>query len=175
VNAPLDELYFQWLYGQVADPNVEDPSKTYWDILRRLFTKEFVWFVPYDGNRIEDGKDLRQEFIAECTLGHVELSWLRIGCSMLELMIGLSRRLSFVAEGEPLSWFWRLMENIDLLGYNDAHRIPKSQVDNILNRVIWRTYDYNGEGGLFPLAYSTEDQRKVELWKQLNAYVLERF
>jgi hypothetical protein len=92
---------------------------------------------------------------------------------MLELLIGLSRRLSFVADGEPFDWFWQLMENLGLEKYNDNTVIPEKEVDGILDEVIWRTYKRNGSGGLFPLRKATEDQRDVELWYQLSAYLLE--
>jgi hypothetical protein len=46
-----------------------------------------------------------------------------------------------------------------------------SVVDEILERVIGRTYRPDGRGGFFPLRYAEKDQREVELWYQLNAYV----
>ena len=48
-------------------------------------------------------------------------------------------------------------------------------VADAMAAIIWRTYDSNGYGGLFPLRNPREDQRKVELWYQLNAYLLEQF
>jgi hypothetical protein len=178
---PLDELYFQWLYSQVGDPRIKNPNRTYWKLLLQLYKKEFIWFVPNDDNRIEDGKDLRYEFVDAAELQDVDLDWVRLGCSMLELLIGLSRRLAFEAEGEPRDWFWHLIENLGLIlitdkrmqnedfarGYNDL-------IDLVLDRVIYRTYGPDGNGGLFPLRHTQNDQRKVELWYQLSEYVLER-
>lgn len=92
---------------------------------------------------------------------------------MLELMIALSRRLSFEDDGEPRNWFWQLMENLGLERYNDHTPIPERAVDELLNGVIWRTYKRNGAGGLFPLKRASEDQRNVEIWYQLCAYLLE--
>lgn len=173
MSKPLDELYFQWLYKQVGDASLTDPSKTYWGMLRQFYTTEFVWFVPNDDNRIEDGKDLRQEFVDELELTDVDPSWMQLGCSMLELMVGLSRRLSFAAEGEPRDWFWQLVKNLGLHRFNDRRKYPNKVVEEALGHVIWRTYEHTGLGGLFPLNNSHEDQRDVELWYQLCAYVLE--
>lgn len=169
----LDELYFSWLYDQVAEPSVSDPTKTYWNILRILYKTEFIWIVPNDHNRLEDGKDLRIEFVDQSGLTAVDLDWMNLGCSVLELMIGLSRRLAFEGEGEPRDWFWHLMENLGLHLYNDRRRIPKTRVKEILDRLIWRNYHYDGVGGFFPLKNPYEDQRKVEIWYQMNAYLLE--
>jgi hypothetical protein len=179
ISPPLDELYFTWLYSQVDSVEISNPSRTYWRMLRQLYTKEFVWSIPNDDNRAEDGKDLRREFINEEGLDDIDQAWLDLGCSMLELLIGLSRRLSFQDDGEPRSWFWQLIENLGLERYNDNALIREEEIyeilDEILNEVIRRTYKRNGSGGLFPLKRATEDQREVELWYQLSAYLLEKY
>jgi hypothetical protein len=173
-NQPLDERYFVWLYAQVADPDIENPSLTYWKILKVLFTREFTWIIPNDDNRSEDGKALRFEFMQDLLLDEVDEDWMDLGCSMLELMVGLSRRLAFEADGEPHYWFWRLMENLGLQRYSDNRRLLRRRIDAVLDTVIQRTYKPNGEGGFFPLRETDQDQRQVELWYQLSAYVLEQ-
>lgn len=175
MSEPLDELYFTWLYEQVADPEIVDRSLTYWKVLRVLYTKEFVCRVPNDENRQEDGKALRFEFllIHEIDVGDVDPDWLELGCSVLELMVGLSRRLEFLADGEPHFWFWQLMKNLGLSQYNDSRRLPRRRIDDILERLIDRRYESSGLGGLFPLQEPPKDQRKVEIWDQLSAYILE--
>lgn len=173
MNEPLDELYLVWLYSQVADTEVVDPSMTHWKLLKQLYTREFVSLVPNDENRLEDGRDLRLEFMDELDVDNVDREWSELGCSMLELMVGLSRKLAFEAEGEPHYWFWHLMDNIGLQKYYDNRRLPRKHVDDVLDRVIYRTYDSDGRGGFFPLDHPRKDQRKVELWYQMSAYVLE--
>lgn len=171
----LDELYLTWLYRQVANPESASPSKTYWNLLTAMFKKEFVWFIPNDDNRVEDGRYLRCEFIEDLGLDEsdVDPDWMDLGCSMLEMMIGLSRRLSFQDEGEPCDWFWILVNNLDLR-YSDRNKFPAEAVEEVLDNVIWRTYEPDGKGGLFPLRHPDRDQRDVELWYQLNSYLLER-
>ena len=173
MSKPLDERYFVWLYDQVGDSKARNPARTYWRVLKQLFTKEFVWIVPNDDNRIEDGKVLRNEFVEKFRY-EVDDNWMKLGCSMLELLIGLSRRLAFECEGEPRDWFWHLMNNIglDKLNCNDLVALP-DYVDSAMEKVIWRTYHSNGRGGLFPLNNPHDDQRGVEIWYQLNAYILE--
>lgn len=170
---PLDDLYLTWLYSQVGSVKERNPSRTYWKILRQLYTKEFVWIIPNDDNRAADGQDLRQEFLKDENLQNVDPNWVHLGCSMLELLVGLSRRLSFEDDGEPRAWFWQLMENLGLEQYNDHTPIPEVDVDECLNTVIWRTYKRNGAGGLFPLKRARKDQREVEIWFQMCAYLLE--
>jgi len=169
----LDDLYLPWLYAQVSSVKLRSPARTYWSLFRHLYTKEFVWLIPNDDNRVEDGRSLRYEFLDELNIEDEDPEWMDLGCSMLELMIGLSRRLSFEAEGEPREWFWKLLDNLELSHCNDKIPYPREVVNEILDGVIWRTYDRNGRGGLFPLKRSVRDQRDVELWYQLSAYLLD--
>jgi hypothetical protein len=171
---PLDELYFKWLYSQVGSVRIKNTSRTHWKLLRQLYTKEFVWIIPNDDNRAEDGRDLRYEFIEKEELDYVDPNWLDLGCSMLEMLIGLSRRLAFESEGKPSDWFWHLLKNLKLNDYTDDSDLPYDKVDDTLNRIIWRTYSRTGNGGLFPLRKPNKDQRDVEIWYQLCAYLLER-
>lgn len=176
MNAPLDELYLTWLYSQVGSVKLKNPARTHWSLLKQLLDTKFVWLVPNDDNRCEEGIDLRYEFINEREIRNPDQAWLDLECSMLELLLVLARHLSFEADGEVSDWFWHLIETLDLMQYNDfkyPDRGCKEVIDRTVNRVIFRHYDADGRGGLFPLRHPTRDQRKVELWFQLNAYLLE--
>lgn len=172
---PPDEAYLRWLYGQVAPVSARNRNKTYWTLFGQLYSKEFVWDVPNDDNRVVDGLALRYEFIYEKGL-QVDREWLHLGCSMLEMLIALSRRLAFEAEGQPRAWFWQLLQNVHLDTYTDAIVVSDKQreeIDEVLENIIWRRYDYDGNGGLFPLKHAHQNQRKVELWYQMSAYLLQ--
>jgi hypothetical protein len=170
---PLDELYFTWLYSKVGSVKVANPSKTYWALLRKLFTKEFVWIVANDDNRAEDGRDLRREFMEDEEIASVDDDWMRLGCSMLELLIALSRRLEFEAGWSVKHWFWVLIENLNLHLYSDDVPLPEQEVDDILDCVIWRTYADDGTGGLFPVKHYTQPLPDMEIWYQMCAYLIE--
>lgn len=171
----LEEQYFRWLYHQIDDSESENPAETYWKLARQLHEKEFVWIIPHDDNRIEDGRELRYTFAYE-TEQRLTPEWHSFPVSVLEVLIGLSHRLSFQLDETPQYWFWKLIWNLDLSRCTDKRYPPavRRGVDEILDRVIWRTYEYSGEGGLFPLDDPHEDQRRVELWDQMSAYVIER-
>lgn len=173
---PLDELYFKWLYRQVASDRLKDPTRTYWGLLSLLFSKEYVWLVPNDDNRVEDGRDLRSEFLREQGIEDVDEDWMGLGCSFLEMLIGLSRRCAFEADGRSKDWFWHLLGNLNLVAFSDAYLRTKKQrqyVNDVMDAVTWRTYRSSGLGGIFPLRRPKEDQREVELWYQLSCYLLE--
>lgn len=175
MSAFLDERYFEWLYRQVSSVEARNPRRTYRNLLHIMYTKEMVWLVPNDDNRLEDGKDLRPVFFEDewipkrCRDSH----WLSLECSFLEFMVALSMRLEFETDVSVKEWFWHLIDNLGLTRFNDRANFDRDDVEVILDRVIWRTYAYNGAGGLFPLVYPERDQTQIEIWYQLSAYVLE--
>lgn len=175
--ATLDERYLSWLYSQVASVKTRHRHRTFWNLFRQMHETIFVAIVPHDENRIADGRDLRYEWLRENEDEQGDPEWMRAPCSMLELFIVLSRALSFEMDDKMEPWFWHLMEELDLEQFNDRNYNESAQevITNTLDRVIWRQYEPNGQGGLFPLRDSARDQRKVELWYQLNAYLIEQF
>lgn len=161
----LDVEYYEWLIEQVDIPN----GKSYRELFELMHNKEFVWTVPNDDNRVQDGSDLRYEFGNE---SHPNLALEFV--TMLEVLVSLSRRVAFTAGGRADKWAWRLLKNLRLHKMFDP--IPSMKVEivnDILDEVIWRTYDSSGRGGFFPLNNPMEDQRQVEIWYQMNKYVIE--
>lgn len=136
----------------------------------------FVAIVAYDENRSADGKDLRGEFLDYVGEDAPE-SWSSYPCTMLELFVVLARKLAFEMDEEDSYWFRHLLENVRLDGYDDESFKPEDAfvIAQTLYFIIWRKYDKRGSGGLFPLKEPPCDQRDVELWYQLNAYLLERY
>src|SRR5687768_4397946 len=164
----LDDLYLAWLYEQVVRPQ----RLTYWSLLRQLYKIEFTWFVPNDGNRAEDGKDLRHEW--QDRLGiPVDPDWMKLPCSFLEMLVALSRRMEFEAEESPEYWFFDLLENLGFQGYHDNSGYSRNDVTRQVQIVLDRQYDKNGRGGLFPIIDTSKDQRRVELWYQMSEYLLQ--
>ena len=168
--APWARAYFNWLVPQVQEHGHQ--RHTYEDVLMLLHTKEFVWFVPNDHNRLEDGAQLRLEFLHEADAP--DFVTLDFPVSVLEVLVALSRRLEFQAEGTPEGWAWQLMVNLGLDKMTDPLSTRKARkVDDILETLIWRTYDADGTGGFFPLAWPQDDQTKIEVWYQMHSYVIE--
>jgi hypothetical protein len=163
MNEPLDELFFEWLCEQV-----HARERDMW-ILEMMYLKEFTWFIPNDDNRLMEGVSQRELFLEERQLKNA-WEWTQLGCSFLELMLAVARELSFLTQRELPSCFWELMRNLGLAEPTATRR----DVNHAMNKVINRTYSYSGEGGLFPLEHPHEDQRKVEIWYQMQAYLIER-
>lgn len=167
-----DVRYLTWLYNQVSDVGTRKGPDTFWKLIEQLSAIEFAWFVPNDDNRATDGRELRREWAVE-EGADVDSDWLEVGCSFLEMLIGLTRHLEFTGGFDAEWWFWKLMNNLDLTGFTDESNFDPQEVEDITSRVIWRTYNRRGVGGLFPLERSRKDQRKVEIWYQLCEYLLQ--
>src|SRR5690606_37427786 len=122
-----DDRYLEWLYGLVASVRNRNPSRTYWQLFRQLYSKEFVWLVPNDDNRALDGKDLRSEYL-EMSSDEVDQEWLNLECSMLEMLIALARRAAFEDSRSPVEWFGEFLKNLGLDSATDAgydkHPVP---------------------------------------------------
>ena len=175
-NPSLDQRYFEWLYQKVAPLNDRNPAHTYFHLLEQLYKREFVSRVPNDDNRAEDSRELRWEFLGEYDIPEEIRHWAMMDASMLEVFIALGERMAFSSEGAPSYWFWHVLDNLGLMEFQDAYYTDRAYaiIEGILDRVIHRTYSPNGQGGMFPLRHPRGDQRHVELWYQMSAYLLEK-
>lgn len=175
-NAEVTYKYYFWLCELVrGDVN-------YSNLMRTLHAKPFFWSVPNDDNRAFEGKELRCKFCHDCNI-YYDYSQYDMAASMLELIIGLAYRCESIMSDQADShemrwWFWKILSNVRLELYDDdmwKETNADSVVDAKLNKIIERGYERNGNGGLFPLKRNKKDQRKVELWYQLNAYLVENY
>ena len=178
-----EHKYFLWLYHQIGVLSDSDPNRSHQLLAEQLHRTPFRWSIPNDDNRGLDGADLRERFADEFAID-VREPWAQGPCSMLEMLISLAERMDHAASGLGLEdsaegWFWRLLENADLAGATDAEYLDREghtrkSVEYTLDRILSRLYRYDGDGGLFPLQDQQSDQREVEVWYQMNAYLMEK-
>jgi hypothetical protein len=179
MNDRLYEMYYSWLCELIR---VKQDNKSYWLLANALHEKEFKYFVPNDDNRAYEGKNLREKF---CDENNIEYAYdeFPVEVSMLEVIIALAYRCESImademAGREMYEWFWKILENAGLDLYDDGafygHH-GNTEVNEILNKIINREYRRDGKGGLFPLKRTNKDQRKVELWYQMNEYLVENY
>ena len=101
--------------------------------------------------------------------------WMELDCSMLEMLIALARRVSFESYSTATDWFWCMIQNLELGKYtDDIYEVSiMEEVEEALKNLNARNYGADGSGGLFPLRKPAMDQRRVEIWYQMQAYLLE--
>jgi hypothetical protein len=169
----IEHVYFEWLTGHINFNHGRPNGKTYVDLMGLLHNKEFIWIVANDDNRLEDAEALRHEFISDegitrpgGLLDH------QPPLSVLEIIVSLSVRCAFADGGNAQDWAWTLIKNLDLHRMSDPlSRMDVEEVDDILDTLIYRNYDPDGSGGFFPLNHPQVNQKEVELWYQMNAYI----
>ena len=174
--------YFDFLCSIVD----RDRMKKKEELLSVLHSIDFYALIPNDDNRGEDGKQLRDRFVDEEGLQTLSLGqWTRLDiptgpCTVLEMLIGLSYRLEFETEQSQWEkttdeWFWILIDNLGLLGIYSRENLSAGDVHSIVKIFLDRRYGSDGSGGLFPLKDPQKDQRRVEIWYQMSAYVIENY
>ncbi len=181
-DSSFEYRYFKYLCSIVG---ADSPGNgQYWNMLHYLHRMEFYWIIDRDENRARDGEQLRVRFFYENNKYETDYEdILNRPCSVLEMLVALAIRIENDAmagweEDSPdrtSEWFWLMIRNLDILDCTDQHysmRIEEKIRHNV-DKMLERNYERNGFGGLFPLRNPAEDQRKVEIWYQMQAYFLE--
>lgn len=172
---PANDPYFQWLCKKVGVTE-RKPYRKMMELLHELI---FRPTNEMDGNRANDGLMLRVEFMQR--YGEYGSATNRGACTILEFLIGLAKRMSFLMgeEGQPSKteyYFWCLIRNLRLIKLDDEKYDDMNGeffIEEAIQRVMDRTYDSNGDGGLFPLHSMDYDQRNADIWYQMQAWLNE--
>lgn len=166
--------YYDWLIAKIMGDREysEDVAHLLW----YMFEREFTWVIDRDQNRAADGVALRDEYFDESGVSEAIQDDLAVRpCSFLEFLIGISSRFSSQfcdPDDQKVDLcFWELMENANLV-----EKLGKvgQNFDEKIDVILERKYDKDGTGGLFPLRKPAKNQRSVEIWYQLQAYLMEK-
>lgn len=174
----LNNAYFEWMYQLVCGIAPNPNKSSYRKLLFRLHDIDFDYTIAMDGNRAEDGINLRYRFGDECSYPDTLIaSYLDVRpCSVLEMLIALAIRCEEHIMCDPdignrtKEWFWSMIENLGLTSMHDSN-FDKYYVDEIVERFLNREYKRNGEGGLFTVKHCKRDLRSVEIWYQMSWYL----
>lgn len=172
----LNNAYFEWMYQLVCDER--DSEMSYRKLLYLLHDMDFNYTIPMDGNRAEDGTDLRYRFGYENAYdGPIIAAYLDDRpCSVLEMMVALAIRCEEHIMCDPDigdrtgQWFWNMIDNLGLGDMNDEG-FYKNYAERVIQKFLNREYKRNGEGGLFTVKHYRKDLRLVEIWYQMCWYL----
>ena len=167
--------YFQWLYDWASEGRYH-PTISFKKLLTHLHKTEFIYLLPKDQNRAEDGENLRWRFAMDIRDSDEStdyiLKCLDGPCSVLEMMVALAIRCEEDYMDDPLygdrssQWFWEMIVNLNLGSMVDGS-YDRRYVDDVLHRFLYRKYEPDGRGGLFRVRNCNEDMRKLEIWYQM--------
>lgn len=167
----MQNEYFEWMCSLVAGKKRDQR------LLMHLHDVAFVYIIPMDGNRAEDGIELRYRFGRENGYDErIVAAYLDDrDCSVLEMMIALAFRCEDVmydpdAGDQTTRWFWTMIDSLGLSNMSDEH-YNKQYVDATIDILLNRQYERNGEGGLFTVKNCDVDMRSIEIWYQMSRYL----
>lgn len=173
----LNNLYFDWLC-QIVFKEGYSKNLSYHKLMHFLHDTEFTYLLDMDGNRYEDGVDMRYRFGYEHNYPSSMIAdYLDYrGCSVLEMLIALSIRLEEHIMDNPDvgnrtgQWFWNMIVNLGLHSMDDT-RFDEVRANDIIRRFLDRAYEPDGTGGLFKIEGNDQDLRTVEIWYQACWYL----
>lgn len=180
IREDLNDEYLAWMYDLVCDERYSK-SNRYRKLFDHLYNREFTYTHPMDGNRFEDGVNLRYRFGYEKGIDDRTISTYLdyCPCSILEMMIALSLRVeeNIMTNSEVGNrvgqWFWQMIVNLELGGMKDSKYDPQ-YVDERLDIFLNREYNRDGTGGaLFHIHDPKRDMRTADIWYQINWYLAE--
>lgn len=173
----IEDEYFEWLCSLVTKQRFAK-GVSYRSLLLHLHSAPFIYIMPMDRNRSEDGFDLRRRFSVDQGFEPEYLSsYLDCEhCSVLEMMIALAIRCEETimldgAYGDRTGqWFWNMVTSLGLGSMTDDI-YDYDYVEDAIKNFIYRKYKPDGRGGLFTVRGCDEDLREVEIWIQLLWYL----
>lgn len=167
----VNNAYFEWIFNLVCGSRFgRGPS--YRKLLMHLHNTEFIFTLSRDGNRADDGVNLRYRFSFDYDGVENADDYISGPCSVLEMMVALAIRCEENIMDDPGvgdrtgQWFWGMIANLGLSAMDDI-RFDKALVNDILDKFLNREYEADGRGGLFRIKHCDQDLRKVEIWYQL--------
>lgn len=173
----LKNEYFDWMYDLVCYRKYCG-RLSYRKLLAYLNNRDFIYILNMDGNRAEDGIDLRYRFAYEHNYDYPMVATYLDDrpCSVLEMMVALAIRCedSIMADSDignrTSLWFWNMIKSLGLDHMSDAN-FDKDAADEIIDRFLDREYESNGKGGLFTINRCRYDLRSVDIWYQMMFYL----
>ena len=175
----LDKEYFDWLYERVFGIRDVDTKKCFTIICDAMHRFTFRNLVEHDGNRVVEGTALRDEFLKGQKRRYEledRLDLLFPDATIFEVLVALACRADFMLDHGPDFWFDIFITNLGLKEFNDMGYLARdaTKIQRRLRRFNDRRYQPHGTGGIFPLKNTQQDQREVELWYQMAAYMTEQ-
>lgn len=175
----VSNAYFEWLCSLIGSTS----RSAYFKLLQFLHDTDFRYSISRDGNRYEDGINLRYQFSKASGYSQSMVASELGGkaCSVLEMMVALAARcedqiMSNSDFGDRTGiWFWAMVESLGLKGMTNRY-FNKQHCQVVIDRFLDREYQPNGVGGLFHVDVIDEnlhfvDLRNYEIWYQAMCYL----
>lgn len=173
-------MYIEWVCSEILNLNKDEYNDLLY-LIRTLNEIEFTYSVPLDENRAADGLNLRSDYCYETGKYLDKSSGLLPNCTVFEMMAALAYKCessimyNYRNGLHPERWFFIMLNNLGIRECTVHNWDSKTSdyIYNCVHKMLHRQYKKNGEGGLFVIKNPKIDQREVDIWKQMNAFLNE--
>ena len=145
----ISKDYFNWLCKLIDH---EGRVRVYKKTLALLNDLDFIFTIPKDGNRYEDGIDLRA------------------------LAVRMEDHIMYDPDkgNQQSHWFWVMFDNLGLQPMtNSRFEEHRADIYDIVDRLNYREYEPDGTGGLFVNKKKKKNMLEEEIWYQMMEYLKE--
>lgn len=163
--------YRLWLNNKVSN----DISAAYGQLLAILWRTEFVAEYEPDQNRMEDAKNLRDEFADSIDIENSEFLKLKTTpVRLIEIMICMSKRISDIisTEDNTAKYFWEMVASMEMQKLDDSN-FNASSAQKHIDILLGHKYRRNGRGGLFFIRDIGPEYNApgLDIWSQAMAWI----
>lgn len=175
----MDELWDDYLQYLLWRGNLERLTR-YGRLFEILHHMEFRYIIERDENRDADGADLRDGYdVPNDYSVEEDEAFMAHWTSVLEVLLALAIRvddeyIGDPSEEHPEKFFMEMIKNLGLDIFK-GNRYREDDVHRIVDKWLDRGFARNGVGSPFPLHHSRRDQRRLEMWDQMQAYISENY
>lgn len=174
----MRDAYYKWMLDKIG--GTKRNGRSYVNLLSYLRFLPYVYTMPMDGNRYEDGIDLRYRYAYDNGLDQVDIaSTDNYPCTIFEMLLALALRIEEDIMSDPdygdrtAVWFWEFLDNLGLTKADDMN-FSSDYVSSVLERFVNREYEPNGEGSIVRINDPTKNCLEAELWMQVMWYLSEK-
>lgn len=176
--------YYTYLISLIDPPaGVESRLRKHGMLLFELWKREFYWFdsMEEEENRSRDGKNLRDQFIMDFDMPPDKVP--QGPCNILEMLVALSLKLDAIVHdwrigNRPWEWVEMFIENLGFDDLTDDNINPmrdSAYINAKLDTFLTRNLGPKGEGGLFRFHKPLVTVRQLDIWAQMNKWIIENF
>lgn len=162
--------YLKWLIQYCKLERKRD----YYKAFETLHDIPFIFFMERDINRRNDAFVLRQKYPLPKKYDDLRSNFMYRETSVFEVLCALAIRtdselIGESEEGHPEYFMIEMLDNLNASKCSEEELIYK------ISRWLRRTGKRNGKDTPFPVKSQNINQKKREIWDQMNAYIHETY
>lgn len=183
------QAYKKWLIDRIAIPNPAEYE--YHNLFDQLMTLPFYSAIHEDSLRIDEALYLRRSFARTFHNGLSEKEKVEFyealgPASVFEILAIMVEKMSYqlmgnrLADSTPFALFLELLDNSGLSyltdrAYAEDADSCRKECAEIVTDILNHCYDFDGNGGFFPLDTPVADMTSLDLKQQMELYLVEKY